>query len=166
MTGVFVHLHHPSYCIDSHCWGDWGCGSLGKSDWVKMHPILLCWEQCSSVLLFRVRPLWGQETVWAEPAKCFLTYTRWPGLPPDPGAVKDNQSIAHSQFSLRISGKEATKKGWQRSNFWDSESPQSPQKQCKRVFLSLCSWLWLISFIMPVLIFSIYPLNDASVFQH
>lgn len=34
------------------------------------------------------------------------------------------------------------------------------------VFHRLCPWLWLIFFVMPVLILSVYILNNAFVFQH
>lgn len=39
------------------------------------------------------------STKLSLPSLFFLTYTGWPGLPPGPGAVIDNQGTAHSQFS-------------------------------------------------------------------
>lgn len=41
----------------------------------------------------------GDSTELSLPSPFFFTYTGWPGLPPGPGAVIDNQSTAHSQFS-------------------------------------------------------------------
>lgn len=58
----------------------------------KMHPILLLSSPCEITLGK------GDSTELSLPS-LFLTYTGWPGLPPWPGAVKDNQRTAHSQFS-------------------------------------------------------------------
>lgn len=51
-------------------------------------PQLSPWDHCGRRSQYR-----------AEPAKPFLSYTGWPGLPPGPGAVTDNRSAAHSPFS-------------------------------------------------------------------
>lgn len=101
MTEVFVHLHHPPYHTNSHFWGDWDCSFLGKSDCVKMHPILHFWENASH--LTSQFSLWDhsgeRRQYWAEPAKPFFDLYWLPRAPTMPGAVKDNQSTAHSQFS-------------------------------------------------------------------
>lgn len=121
MTEVFVHLHKPSYSNNSPCQVDCAYSSLRK--------IRLC-ENASSlfsggaVFLSSRHEIIVGAGASTEPSLPSLFCLTLAGQGSHQVLVQ--LRITGVQLTLPSRGKEATDKGWQRDDFWDSESPKSP----------------------------------------
>lgn len=116
-------------------------------------PQLSPWDHCGRRSQYR-----------AKPAKPFLSYTGWPGLPPGPGEVTDNLSAAHSPFSWEGGHREGLAEG----RLLRFRIPQIPievvlKNITKPVQLAP---VYLLHYTSDAFLQSIYILNDVFALQH